>query len=201
MHRDDLDAAARGQRLAARRVRRRDEGRGRRAARDADGRAASGRGDPPAMKLLRRPDARRSTSGRCASRASARPRSSPASRTPGRAGRTRPCRPSSSASTCATSRKLARQVRLRRRRSTATSARAASTRASTSTSTPRDGIAKYRALPRRGRRPRASRYGGSLSGEHGDGQSRARAAAEDVRRRAGRRVPRVQGDLGSRRGR
>ena len=39
--------------------------------------------------------------------------------------------------------------------------------------------------------------GGSLSGEHGDGQSRGGAPAEDVRRGAGRRVPRVQGDLGS----
>ena len=46
-----------------------------------------------------------------------------------------------------------------------------------------------------------SRYGGSLSGEHGDGQSRGGAAAEDVRGRARRGVPRVQGDLGSRRAR
>ena len=39
-------------------------------------------------------------------------------------------------------------------------------------------------------------YGGSLSGEHGDGQSRARAAPEDVRPRARRCVPRVQVHLG-----
>ena len=40
------------------------------------------------------------------------------------------------------------------------------------------------------------RYGGSISGEHGDGQSQGGAAAEDVRRRAGPGLPRVQGDLG-----
>ena len=42
-------------------------------------------------------------------------------------------------------------------------------------------------------------YGGSLSGEHGDGQSRGRVPAEDVRRHAVPGVPRVQGDLGPRR--
>ena len=61
-------------------------------------------------------------------------------------------------------------------------------------------------------RPRASRssarildeaadlcvkYNGSLSGEHGDGQSRADAAAEDVRPGAGAGVPRVQVAVGS----
>ena len=39
-------------------------------------------------------------------------------------------------------------------------------------------------------------YGGSLSGEHGDGQSRARASRHHVRRRARAMFPRVQGDLG-----
>ena len=39
-------------------------------------------------------------------------------------------------------------------------------------------------------------YGGSLSGEHGDGQARARAPAQDVRPGVGRGVPRVQTHLG-----
>ena len=47
------------------------------------------------------------------------------------------------------------------------------------------------------RRPISDRhYGGSLSGEHGDGQAKARVAAEHVRRRADPGVPRIQGDLG-----
>ena len=41
-------------------------------------------------------------------------------------------------------------------------------------------------------------HGGSISGEHGDGQSKAALLAQDVRARAGRGVPRVQGDLGPR---
>ncbi len=42
-------------------------------------------------------------------------------------------------------------------------------------------------------------YGGSLSGEHGDGQAARRAAAQDVRRRDRPRVRTVQGDLRPRR--
>ena len=38
--------------------------------------------------------------------------------------------------------------------------------------------------------------GGSISGEHGDGQSQGGAAADDVRPRAGARLRGVQGDLG-----
>ena len=71
-------------------------------------------------------------------------------------------------------------------RSTATSGRAASTRGSTSTCRARGGPALPR-LHRRGRRPGRVSYGGSLSGEHGDGQSSGRAPAEDVRPGAGRR--------------
>ena len=63
---------------------------------------------------------------------------------------------------------------------------------------PEDGRGHRRSTARSSRRRPtwSSRYGGSLSGEHGDGQARARAAAEDVRRGAGAGVPRVQGDLG-----
>ena len=148
-------------------------------------------------EALRRPERRGSTSGRCARRGSARPPSSRASPTPTRAGRTRPCRPSGSATTCATCGKLADALRLReralrplrpglrarplelrpRRRSRASRSSAPSSR------TRRDLVVALRrlALGRARRRPGARR-----------------AAAEDVRRRAGRGVPRVQGDLGSR---
>ncbi len=44
-----------------------------------------------------------------------------------------------------------------------------------------DGIAKFRAFVERAADLVAS-YGGSFSGEHGDGQARGRAAAQDVRR-------------------
>ena len=45
----------------------------------------------------------------------------------------------------------------------------------------------------------SSRIGGSLSGEHGDGQSRGALLPQDVRAGADGGVPRVQGALGSRR--
>ena len=41
------------------------------------------------------------------------------------------------------------------------------------------------------------KHDGSLSGEHGDGQSRARVPEQDVRRGVDSGVPRVQVDLGS----
>ena len=44
-------------------------------------------------------------------------------------------------------------------------------------------------------------YGGSLSGEHGDGQARGELLATHVQPGDHRRVSRVQGDLGSRLGR
>ena len=42
-----------------------------------------------------------------------------------------------------------------------------------------------------------AKYGGSFSGEHGDGQSRGRVPVQDVRRRADPGISRVQVDLGS----
>ena len=84
-------------------------------------------------------------------------------------------------------------------RSTATSGRAACTRASTSTSHATHGIDDVPPVPRRRGRPRRSRYGGSLSGEHGDGQSRAELLPKMFGDGARRGVPRVQVDLGSRR--
>ena len=81
------------------------------------------------------------------------------------------------------------------RRSTATSARAASTAASASTCTPRRASRSSR---RSWTRPPtwSCAYGGSLSGEHGDGQARGEFLPQDVRRDALPGVPRVQGDLG-----
>ena len=95
-------------------------------------------------------------------------------------------------------RELARPLRLRRARSTATSARAASTPASTSTSSRRR-ASRSSARSSRRRRTWWSRYGGSLSGEHGDGQARAELLPKMFGDELVRRLPRVQGDLGSRR--
>ena len=93
------------------------------------------------------------------------------SATTGRAGRTPPSRRSGWATTCATSRSFSTATTTTAR-STATSARAASTAASTSTCAPPGGL---RVLAPSWTRPPiwSSRYGGSLSGEHGDGQPRA----------------------------
>ena len=99
-------AAPRRQRLARDRGRRREQGRSRRQ-RPRDHRAASSRQAAAcaARSSTTTPRAR-STSGTCARPGSARPRSSPASPTPTRAGRTPPSRPSVSASTCASCKKL-----------------------------------------------------------------------------------------------
>ena len=151
-------------------------------------------------EALRRPDRRGSTSGRSARPASARRRSSPASPTryegwedsavpPERLGEyLRELRSSSPTATAT------------RAPSTATTARAASTPAGTSTSRRVDGHRDLAPLPRRRRRPRP------LARRLALGRARrrpvaGRAPAEDVRRRARRGVPRVQGDLGPRRAR
>ena len=167
------------------------------AARDgADRRALQQRQPDRSTRSSSTTDTRQSRSGRCARPALGADRaSSRASRTPGRAGRTRPCRPSASATTCAICAPCSTATATAAR-STATSARAASTRGSTSTSTTAPGH-RAATAPSWTRRPTSSsRYGGSLSGEHGDGQARAELLPQHVRRGAGAGVPRVQGDLG-----
>ena len=91
-------------------------------------------GQPPSgLKLYDDPDAEQHIWERARGQASARPRSSPASPTPTRGGRTRPSRLSGSASICDACPR-SRSSTTTRARSTATTARAASTRAGTSTS-------------------------------------------------------------------
>ena len=101
---------------------------------------------------------------------SARPLPCPASRTPGPAGKTprsrRQARPVPPRAARRSSTSTATK-----RRCTGTSARAASTGASRSTSTPTPRIAHYRAFMVEAAELVVA-YGGSLSGEHGDGQAR-----------------------------
>ena len=84
-----------------------------------------------------------------------------------------------------------------RPRSTATSATAASTCGSTSICETEDGIRKYGEFVDRAADLVVS-YGGSLSGEHGDGQSRGALLPKMFGAELMARVPRVQGGLGSR---
>ena len=63
---------------------------------------------------------------------------------------------------------------------------------------PREGIAEVPRVPRRGRATWSCRYGGSLSGEHGDGQSRGELLPKMFGAELVRRFRRVQGDLGPR---
>ena len=187
-----------GQRLAARRVRRRDEGRGRREGARADGRELeSARTACRRDEALRRPERGAARLGGARGRPRRDARSSPARTTRGRAGRTRRCRPSGSATTCATSRKLARQLRLRERALRPLRPGLRPRRSNFDLEHSRG----HREVPRASstRRPTSSsRYGGSLSGEHGDGQSRAELLPKMFGAGAGRGVPRVQGDLGPR---
>ena len=153
----------------------RGSGAGRR--RHARGRTAPPRRSP--SSTITRP---RKRCGRSASRAWGRRRSCPASTTPGRAGRTPPSRPTASVPTCGTC-------------------------GSCSTSTAyecslyghfgqgcvhcridfdfsrRRGVAQYRRFTHEAAEL-VVRYGGSLSGEHGDGQSARRPAAHHVRRQS-----------------
>ena len=82
-----------------------------------------------------------------------------------------------------------------RARCTGTTARAASTRAGTSTSSRADGIRTFRRFLDEATDLVLS-IGGSLSGEHGDGQSRAELLPKMFGERPRRRLPRVQVDLG-----
>ena len=123
-------------------------------------------------EALRRSKPRRRQSGRCASRAWARPPASPAARHAGRAGRTRPCRPNESAPICATCANCWT--------STTTTASlyghfgqgCLHTRIDFDLKTA-EGIAQFQRVHATRRRDLVVSYGGSLSGEHGDGQARA----------------------------
>ena len=81
IHRTSARAAPRRAGLAARRVRRRDEGGGRREGARVDARPREGRPAAVGDEVVRRPRQRGSTSGRCARRGSARRRSSRGRRT------------------------------------------------------------------------------------------------------------------------
>ncbi len=110
------------------------------------------------------------TSGRCARPDWARPHLFPASPTPGRDGKIPPWRRRSLADICAS---FARCIRSTNtiHRSTATLGRAACIAAWTSISPARQGSANgARSWTRRP--DLCVKYGGSLSGEHGDGQAR-----------------------------
>ena len=187
-----------GQGLAAGRVRRRDEGGGGRAGPRDHRRARARRRRPPAMKL---------TTTRRTRRSIWKVREAGLGATAFIPGEPDTCEgwedsavpperlgdvPARAASSCSTGTAT-------RARSTATSVRAACTRASNFDLRQRGG---HRDVARASstRPPTwSSRYGGSLSGEHGDGQSRAELLPKMFGDRAGRGVPRVQGDLGSRR--
>ena len=98
-------------------------------------------------------------------------RSRPTGRITGRAGRTRRCRRRGSPTTCATCRRCTTSTATAEP-CTATSARAASIRGSTSTCARRRASRTFRRFMEEAADLCAS-YGGSISGEHGDGQARA----------------------------
>ena len=182
-HIPGMDATARRRRLAAGRVRRAGPGRGERPG--GGGAHAGGRRPRPLLFEDEQGqnevwEVRRS-----------RPSSTPGSRAsigPGRAGRTPPCLPNGWATTCATTARWSTRHGYHTVTVTATSARAACTRGIDFDLQTAAGIENFRRVPGRGGATWSSRYGGSLSGEHGDGQPRAELAAEDVRRRTGPRL-------------
>ena len=150
-----------------------------------DGRVVAGRssrqGRSPRARLASRgprrrwPTSARRTrprpSGTCANPLSAPWSLCPASPTAGKAGKMPPFRPRSSATICAPSTSSWPSTATAAR-STATTARAACTRASTSTSALQRACANFREFIERAADVVLS-FGGSLSGEHGDGQARA----------------------------
>ena len=91
-----------------------------------------------------------------------------------------------------------RGLRLSSGPSTAISATAACTCATSSTSARPKGSRAFRSFVEQAA-DLVVRYGGSLSGEHGDGQARGELLERMFGPGAGRGLPRVQGDLGSRR--
>ena len=172
-----------GRRLAARRVRRRS--RARRPTRERAARCAA-RSEQPAPPAMRSSTIRRSSaaSGRCASPALGATAARPGrGRRPGRAGRTRRCRPSGSAPTCATCARCSTSYGYSGAFYGHFGQGCVHTRIDFDLDDRATGIASYRAFVER-RRTWSSRYGGSLSGEHGDGQARGELLPQDVRRRS-----------------
>ena len=179
-----------------------DAGRGRRAGPRADAPTLRSDGaEPPAMKLYRRSEQTSSTSGRCARRASARRRSCPASADTCEGWEDSAVPPEQARRLPARARAAARRATATTARSTATSARAASTRASTSTSSRRAGIADVPPLHRRGGGPRASSLRRLALRRARRRPVARRAAAEDVRPRAGRARSASSSRSGTRTGR
>ena len=133
-----------------------------------------GRAESPAV---REPGGREPRSGRSAATRPAPPgcRSAWAATAAGRTGRTPPYRPTGSAATCATTRPCWTGTDTTAS-STGTGARAACTAASTGTSAPPKDVRNYRRFMEEAADLVVS-YGGSLSGEHGDGHGAGRAVA------------------------
>ena len=129
-------------------------------------------------------------------RARARPPRRPARRSSGKAGTIRRWRRRSWARICAICARCSTNTTTRPA-STVTSATAASTCGSTSISRREQGIRKYGEFVDRAA-DLVVCYGGSLSGEHGDGQSRGALLPKMFGDELMRRVPRVQVGLGSR---
>ena len=127
--------------------------------------------DAPNVSLFDDPERREAVVGGPRVRARRHARASRGGRTPGRAGRTRPSARTGWATTCATSRRSTPSSATTGRRCTGTSATAACTAASRSTCHRRTAWPRFRAFVERAADLVVS-YGGSLSGEHGDGQAR-----------------------------
>ena len=199
MHRDDLALLPDGQRLAAGRVRRRrrrteaDD-----KARAADGRARERRPDPPAMKLF--DDPARGAAALEGARGGPRRdrlRARQARHLGGLGGLGRAAR--AARRLPARAARAARRVRLRRR---ALRPLRPGLRAHPHRLRPRrraDGIAHVPRLPRRGGRPRASATAARSPASTATASRAAELLPKMFGARAGRGVPRVQGDLGSRR--
>ena len=187
-YRETLSRLPAGRRLAAGRVRRRQPGGGGGPGARADG-APAGR-----PRSCSKTPASRRGSGRCARPRWRPPRAIRAWATAGRAGRTRRCRPTASPPTCAISWRCSTATATAPP-STAISARGASTPASTSTCATPAGIRTLPAFMEEAA-DLVVAHGGSLSGEHGDGQQRGELLPRMFGEELVAGLPRVQGDLG-----
>ncbi len=166
-------------------------------ARAPHGRGCGRQGRSPGMRMLRRPAPAGGRSGRCARSGLGATACVPGQRDtwPGWEDARRAAG-ASSATTCATCASCCDDYELRRRRSTATSARAASTRRIDFDLRTPDGIAATTGASSTRPPTWSSAYGGSFSGEHGDGQARGELLPKMYGAELMRGVPRVQGDLG-----
>ena len=184
--------AAAGRRLPHGAVRRRDAARGRRARVPRCSQRSARTSRTRTSRSSTNPSTRTSC-GRCARPASARPHTSRTSRTPGRAGRTPPCIRTGWATTCATWRSCTSDFGYAD--DSAPSLYGHFGQGCVHTRIPfgltdADGVAKYRRFLESAADLVAS-YGGSLSGEHGDGQTRG----ELLPRMFGARIMQAFGEL------